>query len=779
MLSTSDHIRNGNERLIERWHFDVHGVVQGVGFRPFLFGLAREHHLCGWARNTSTGVEIELEGAANELQQFEAALTTDAPPLSHILDVTIDREWPAPVPQQDFSIRPSRLAEGRTLVSPDVATCDACLEEVLNPLERRHAYPFTNCTHCGPRFTIITDLPYDREATSMQSFAMCPACGREYADPADRRFHAQPIACRDCGPQLTLVDADGAHIDVAPTGVIDHVAEMLINGEVVGIQGLGGFHVACLASNVDAVARLRTSKFRPSKPFALMMPSIKAARRICLVSQTEAKTLSSPEAPIVLLSKRRDVLPELIAPKNDCLGVMLPYTPLHHLLMQTVDAPIVMTSGNPAGQPLCIDPEEAIEKLGEFVDAFLLHDRPIVRPCDDSVVRVIGAAADAFVQPVRRSRGYVPLPVVLPKQMALTAPVLATGGDLKNVSALGAGQSVFLTQHIGDLANPQVRDLQSSSVTDTGRMFGITPEAVVCDLHPGYASSRYAEAYAAEHDLPLHRVQHHHAHIAGCLAEYGHEGPAIGLAFDGAGYGTDGRIWGGEVLTVDGAAFERTAHLEYLPLPGGDAATRWPNRVAIAYLTHLCPEVPIDRLLNGAPERERTMVEKMVQSDLQVVRTSSMGRLFDAVAAMVGLGDEVTHEGQAAIALESLATRWGGDVAPYPFVLDGGVFRLGEMLAGIVEDVLVGIPVPQIAKRFHRTIAAISVTGVEYARRTASTPLDTVALSGGCWLNQTLMAMTEPELERSGFKVRVHRNVPANDGGLAFGQTAVFAGIVS
>ncbi len=713
MLSKPNHIRNALKS--ERWRFTIQGVVQGVGFRPFLHGLATDLGLGGWARNTSDGVEMVLSGPSERLERFEDALATEAPPLARVLDVSIRRETGAVKPVTGFRILPSRSAAGRTFVSPDVATCSACLDETLDPVERRFAYPFTNCTHCGPRFTIITDLPYDRHNTSMQGFPLCSACRSEYGRLEDRRFHAQPIACPKSGPLASLVTSEGETMGVPPTDVLPFAARMLLDGHILGVKGLGGFHIACLASSHHAVERLRRMKFRPSKPFALMVPSAEAAEAIATLSTAEALTLDSPEAPIVLLQKRPGALPDAIAPQNDCVGVMLPYTPLHHLLMRDVNAPMVFTSGNPQGEPLCIDPGEALERLGRFVDAFVMHDRPIVRPCDDSVVRVLSVPpiGGDIVQPVRRSRGYSPLPVFLPKTRALSEAALATGGDLKNVSAVGEGRSVFLSQHLGDLANLRVRDLQARPVQGLEDMFEVRPTAVLCDLHPGYASSQFGERYALERGLPVHRVQHHHAHIAGCLAEHGYLGSAIGFAYDGTGYGTDGQIWGGEILTVSGAEFQREMHLEYLPLPGGDAGTRHPHRIAIAYLEKLLPEGEWSDLFEGVDRREVELVRGMVREDVQIVQTSSLGRLFDAVAGLLALVGEVTHEGQGAIALESLANLCEDEVPPYPFVIEAGEIRLSSTLEAILEAVVF-------------TDAGIGVSDVQLARVEPSIPSPSV-----------------------------------------------------
>lgn len=780
----------------ERWRVQINGVVQGVGFRPFIHNLASQLALGGWVRNTSTGVELELQGPEPQLTRFLHHLHHDAPPLAHILSVDTQPIPLVPDDNAGLVIRTSRQhgqAEQRTLVSPDVATCRQCLDELFDTADRRFHYAFTNCTHCGPRFTIITGLPYDRPYTTMARFPLCPDCAQEYHDAADRRFHAQPVACPRCGPAVWYEPADGnpspptspkatattsnGQQQVAGSRHDDAIAaaaSCLNDGGVVALKGLGGFHLACRADNARAAHRLRTIKARPHKPLAVMVPDLETARQLGHVSAAEETLLSSPEAPIVLLRQQAQAAPmcQAISPHNGYVGVMLPYTPLHHLLLRAVAAPLIMTSGNQRGEPLCIDNDEARTQLGGGCDGFLWHDRPIARRCDDSVTMVAHVDGRSVVQPVRRSRGLAPLPVLLPRSVSLHTPLVAAGADLKNVSAVAADGYVFLSQHIGNLDNPGVRVEQEQTIADLEELFRVRPRAVVCDRHPDYASSRYARRRAQEEGLTLIEVQHHHAHIAGCLAENDQTGPAIGLSFDGTGYGSDGRIWGGEILLADLANFERALHLEYLPLPGGDAAVKRPVRIAVAYLRTLLPQVDVADLLPEVPAQELAVLDTMLAQQLNTPLTSSMGRLFDAVSALLGLCHDASHEAQAAIALEDAALRSDAD-GRYEFQLDGDKIRLAPLLAQLVTERQRGVPVPDMARRFHRTVAEMAVASASSVRAEAG--IEKVALSGGVWQNRLLLETAVPLLQQAGFEVLLHRHVPANDGGLAYGQTVVAA----
>ena len=771
---------------LTRRHLHISGVVQGVGFRPFLHNLAYELGLNGWVRNTSTGVELELQGATLQLDRFMARLKNDAPPLARILSLETQSIPLLTNQPTGLEIRPSLSESGRTLVSPDVATCSRCRQELFDPADRRYHYPFTNCTHCGPRFTIITDLPYDRPLTTMAAFPLCADCAAEYKNPDDRRFHAQPVACPACGPEIWYVSdssefrlQSALRISDSPIGdaALTAALRCMDEGGVVALKGLGGFHLACRADDSAAIQRLRVNKHRPAKPLAIMVRDVTEVAAYCHLSLAEESLLAAPEAPIVLLRKRTDtragqLAPE-IAPKNGYIGVMLPYTPLHHLLLQAAAGPLVMTSGNPKGEPLCIDNEEAVAGLSAYCDGFLLHNRPIARRCDDSVMFVAQLPNRTVTQPIRRSRGLTPVPVLLPTDLALTTALVAAGADLKNVPAVAVERHVFLTQHIGDLSNLRAREEHHRTIADFEQFFRIQPQMAVCDMHPDYASSRYARQRAEAEGLPLLEVQHHHAHIAACLAENDRSGPAIGLSFDGTGYGLDGHIWGGEVLLADLANFRRLYHLEYLPLPGGDAATRHPYRITLAYLRTLLPELDANELLPDVSPGEVSILNTMLAQKLNTPLTSSMGRLFDAVSALLGLCREATHEAEAAIALEDAALSNDFDGPAYNFELADGEIRLRPLLAGLVADRQSGVPAPAIARRFHVTIAEMGLTAALAVR--AETGVNQVALSGGVWQNRLLLELTVPRLETAGFTVLLHHLVPANDGGLAYGQVAVAA----
>lgn len=766
-----------------RWHLEVEGVVQGVGFRPFVYNLAGSLGLSGWIRNTSAGVEMEMQGSEAAIAQFLNRLGQDGPPLARILAVEKTAVPEVAGEPAGLVIRPSQAVSGRTLVSPDVATCRQCLAEMVDPADRRYHYPFTNCTHCGPRYTIITGLPYDRPLTTMAAFPLCPVCAAEYHDPADRRFHAQPVACPLCGPQVWFVRASEAAVsgdvfESAPPP-ITAAADCLAQGGIVALKGLGGFHLACRADNGSAVERLRSLKDRPAKALAIMVGDLDEARKYGEVNLVAADLLTAPEAPIVLLRKtattqaRPGLAPNLAA-GNAAIGVMLPYTPLHHLLLRAANAPLVMTSGNRRGEPLCITNEDALKGL-DGCDGFLLHNRPVARRCDDSVIMVADLGDEVVSQPVRRSRGYTPLPLLLPAALNLERPLVAAGAELKNVPAVATGRTVFLGQHVGNLSSPAVRAEHGRVIADLEQLFQVGPTAVVCDLHPDYAASGYARRRAEAEGLALIEVQHHQAHLAGCLAENGYSGRAIGLAFDGTGYGSDGRIWGGEVLLVSLSAAERLYHLEYLPLPGGEAAIHHPQRIAIAYLQRLLPEVDTAGLFPDVPAQEIRNLQMMVAQQWQTPLTSSMGRLFDAVSALLGICQVSDYEAQAAIALEQAA---GSSQATghYDFEFIGDEIRLAPLFAQLIRERQVGVAAADSARRFHHTVAemALVAAGMACDRLGGNEPA-AIALSGGVWQNRLLLELAVPRLRRAGFRVLLHRQVPANDGGLAYGQVVVAA----
>jgi len=753
----------------------VSGIVQGVGFRPFVYGLAQRHALCGWVRNSSAGVDIEVEGPSAALDAFLAALSAEAPPLSRIESVSAQE-----IPGNGFArfeIRHSHAVEGAYQpISPDVATCPECLAEVRDPSDRRYRYPFTNCTNCGPRFTIIQDIPYDRPATTMAPFAMCPDCQREYDDPLNRRFHAQPNACPVCGPRLELrpspaLDAPAGWAD-RPADPLDAARALLRAGHIVAIKGLGGFHLACDATNPAAVRALRARKGRAAKPFAVMMPDLDTVRRMCTVSEAAARALQGAERPIVLLSllPGGPIAPE-VAPGLCELGVMLPYTPLHHLLLeQTPGFPpaLVMTSGNFSEEPIATDNDDALVRLGPLADAFLLHDRAIHIRCDDSVVR----ATEGGVLPLRRSRGYAPYPLPLPFE---SPPLLATGAELKNTFCLARDAHAFVSQHIGDLANYDALRSYEHSIAHMERLFRVQPQIIAHDAHPDYLATRYA----LRRPETRIAVQHHHAHLASCLAEHKAppDEPAIGVIFDGTGLGPDGAIWGGEVLVGGYADFRRFAHLRYVPLPGGDAATLRPYRTALAHLwgAGLPWDADLPPVL-AAPPQEQAIIRQQLEKRLNAPLTSSMGRLFDAAAALCGVLQEVTYEAQAAIWLEAQADP--DETAAYPFTIarsaDGAyLFDPGPLLIALLADLRSGVPVPILSARFHNGVADLARDICLLARE--ETGIATVVLSGGVFQNATLLRAAAERLRRARFVVLTHQLVPPNDGGLALGQAAIAA----
>ncbi|MBC7226727.1 MAG: carbamoyltransferase HypF [Thermoflexales bacterium] len=767
-----------NSPLVSR-RIHITGIVQGVGFRPFVYNLATRLGLSGWVLNSSSGVEIEAVGPEAVLDEFIARLRTEAPPLARIERITVtplplshhtgEGEGGGGVGVRPFRILHSEARPGEFVpISPDVAICDDCLRELFDPRDRRYRYPFINCTNCGPRFTIIRDIPYDRPNTTMAPFVMCPDCQAEYDDPANRRFHAQPNACPVCGPRLEFRAAPDAP-PLYGEEALQAARAAIREGRIVAVKGLGGFHLACDATTDAPVARLRERKGRVDKPFAIMSFDLPTVERYCEVNEAERALLTSRQRPIVLLRRRADApISPLVAPGNRYLGVMLPYTPLHYLLLEPAEGfplALVMTSGNYSEEPIVTRNEEALEQLAALADAFLLHDREIHARCDDSVTRIFRGAE----LPIRRSRGYAPYPVHLPFSVR---PVLAVGAELKNTFCLTREQYAFLSQHIGDMENYETLRFFEDMVEQLKRTFRVEPEVVAHDLHPAYLSTRYARERAGR--LPLVPVQHHHAHIAACMAENGLAGdrPVIGVAFDGTGYGTDGAIWGGEFLIADYASFRRVAHLRYIPLPGGDAAIRRPYRTALAHLW--AAGVSWDEGLPpvaAATEAERAVLERQLVQGLNVVPTSSMGRLFDAVAALAGVRQEINYEAQAAVELEMQVAE--GVEEAYPFGV-GEEIDPAPVVRAVVEDVRDGVPVGVIAARFHNGVAAM-VREV-CLRLRAGTGLNEVALSGGVFQNITLLGKTMALLEEAGFTVYVHRLVPPNDAGISLGQ-AVIAGI--
>jgi len=747
-----------------RMRAEVQGIVQGVGFRPFVYQLAHRLHLAGFVQNTSFGVELEVQGLPDEVGAFFQALNQEAPPLAYISKV--DTFPSASNGEKEFVIRTSSGLEARTaLISPDVAVCQDCLAEMLDPSDRRYLYPFINCTNCGPRYTIIEDIPYDRHKTSMRVFSMCPRCEAEYHDPSNRRFHAQPNACPICGPRVSLLDAFGR-----PIPVDDPVAAargILKKGRILAVKGLGGFHLAVDALNSEAVRLLRQRKKREEKPLAVMAPDLRAISQFALISATEEKILTSVQRPIVLLEARRPspLAPET-APDNKYIGVMLPYTPLHYLLLQDFLA-LVMTSGNLSDEPIAVDNQEALQRLDGIADNYLVHNRNIYLRTDDSVVR----AAGSKVRQIRRSRGFVPAPIFLRRPLP---SVLAMGGELKNTICLTKGDRAFLSQHIGDLENLQTLEFFDLTVQHLERILEIKPEVLACDLHPDYLSTKMA---FSQNELEVIQVQHHHAHIVSALAEHHLDGPVIGLACDGTGYGEDGQIWGGELLVADTRSYERRGHLDYAVLPGGAAAIKEPWRMAVSLLDQAFGHEITGLKLNFLAERlEKVgLLRQIIQKRLNSPLTSSLGRLFDGVAAMIGLRDEAAFEGQAAMMLEMCCPP--GDFAPFNFDLaeiDGQlIIKFQALIRDIVQALYNGRSQAEISGRFHATVVrALS----EAARKLSlETGLKTVVLSGGCFQNQILVNGLAQALSSAGLTVYSQDQVPVNDGGLSLGQ-AVCAG---
>lgn len=769
-----------------RTRIRVAGIVQGVGFRPFVHALAAEFGLAGFVGNDETGVLIEAEGPPEALTGFVAALRDRPPALAVVTGVDVSPV--AAVGDAAFVIAPSTAHGPRTtLVSPDTATCADCLRELFDPTDRRHRYPFINCTNCGPRFTIVTGVPYDRAATTMAPFPMCADCAREYADPADRRFHAQPVCCPACGPRLRFAQAaagrpeshatrrERGFPDTDARDPITAAATALRDGAVVAVKGLGGYHLAALAADGSAVGALRSRKHREDKPFAVLAPDLATARSLAEIDAVEEQALTSRRAAIVLLRRRPGApLAPSVAPGNRYVGVLLPYTPLHHLLAGEVAAPIVLTSGNTSDEPI-VHRDADVAGLASIADAVLSHDRAIHTRADDSVVRV----EHGRVLPIRRSRGYAPEPLAL--AVPLRRPVLGCGAELKSTFCLARGPHAFLSHHIGDLENAETLRSFTEGVAHYRRLFDVEPAVVAHDLHPEYLSTKYAQEQPGVEPVG---VQHHHAHLASCLADNGEAGPVVGLACDGLGYGTDGALWGGEVMEVSLTGFRRLVHLEEVPLPGGATAIRQPWRMAAAWLRAAGidgADLPVARRNPGW-----ATVGRLLDSRVGVPVTTSVGRLFDAVAALVGVRDAVNYEGQAAIELEQAAvdesgpgpveigdSRFGGlgRVGGYPARVDGGLLYGSDLVRGVVTDLRAGVEAPLISARFHAGLADLLARAAVDA--CAGTGLDTVALSGGVFQNVLLLRLVVGRLAAAGLRVLTHSRVPPNDAGVSLGQVAV------
>ncbi len=748
----------------------VQGIVQGVGFRPFIFQLAKRFNLCGFVTNTPKGVDLEVEGDEESLEAFFEAIVHEHPPLAHISSL----DW-AEIPTKgdnDFVILESRRGEERfTLISPDVCICDDCIAELLDPQDRRFRYPFINCTNCGPRYTIIKDIPYDRATTTMNKFRMCKACHNEYHNPSNRRFHAQPNACWDCGPRTYLHDAEGKILPCEDP--VKETVALLEDGHILAIKGLGGFHLAVDASNHKAVVRLRRRKHREEKPFAIMVKDLETARQFAHVNHAEAEVLTSRQRPIVLLRKKRSHgLSSQVAPKNKYFGIMLPYTPLHYLIMQGNFPALVMTSGNMTEEPINIDNNEAFKNLRGIADYFLIHDRDIYLRSDDSVIRVI----DEIPRQIRRSRGYVHVPIFLPEKMKSLPPALGVGAELKNTICMTKDNNAFVSQHIGDLENLETYQFFELTISHLRRILEIEPRVIGYDLHPDYLSTKYVKEHSG---LPVVSIQHHHAHIVSCMVENGLDGPVIGLALDGTGLGTDGNIWGGEFLLADLVSFRRIAHLDYIPLPGGDMAAKHPWRMGLIYLYKTYQEemfqLPIPFVQRLDKNLSRLLIE-MAQKGLNSPLTSSCGRLFDAVSAILCIRGHIAYEGQAAIELEMCQV--GQDDMVYPFSIqtqgETWIMDSRDIIKAIVNDIMRGETKGRISKRFHNTM--IRMFAVMTSKISKVTGIRQIVLSGGVFQNATLLSGLTKALVGMGFKVYSHSLVPTNDGGLSLGQ-AICAGM--
>jgi len=742
----------------------VKGIVQGEGFRPFVYSLAHSLNLAGWVKNAAIGVLIEIEGPDSDIEQFCHYLSSQAPPLARIDSISQED-----IPYQGISgfvILPSDGGERDTLIAPDMAICPECLADMRDPNNRRYRYPFTNCTNCGPRFTIIESLPYDRPATTMRDFTLCDACDAEYHDPMNRRFHAQPNACPVCGPQMAFNNNEGKHV----SGDVWQLADSALKkGEILAVKGLGGYHLVCDAQNEQAVKKLRSRKYRWDKPFAVMMPNIDTIKRFCLVNDEEEFLLNSRRRPIVLLQKKKgEELAFEVAPNNARLGVMLPYTPMHYLLMEQQIA-LIMTSGNISDEPIVYQDDEAFSRLAQIADSFLINNRPIFRRCDDSVV--VFAADKARL--LRRSRGYAPQTLSFNK---VNQSILACGGEQKNTFCLTKGKKAFLSQHIGDLENLATLESFEKEIAYFQKMFAISPKVIAYDLHPEYLSTKYALDYPG--DVKTIGVQHHHAHLASVLAEAGVSEPVIGLIFDGTGYGTDGHLWGGEVLVGNAVSYSRAAHLDYVPMPGGAKAIREPWRMALSYLAATIGVEGLGKhsLVKDFPDNWQ-LLWQTTQKGINAPLTSGMGRLFDAVAACCGIGQKVNYEGQAAIELEQSIIPQTANA--YQFAIkqeqntDGYIIDWRPVFNSLIEDLASGQIIGAIAWRFHEAVINLALEICLILKEKLA--INTVALSGGVWQNIYLMEGTIKVLREAGFEVLSNSKVPTNDGGISYGQAAVAA----
>ena len=754
--------------MIRRLKIGIQGTVQGIGFRPFVYNLAHEKKLHGYVLNTSAGVDIEVEGESSKLDLFVEAIKSNRLPLAHIADI---RTTPLSVQNDEgFVIKESASRAGKiTAIPPDISICNDCLKELQDPEDRRYRYPFINCTNCGPRYTIIEDIPYDRPFTSMRNFDMCEDCMKEYTDPFNRRFHAQPNACPVCGPQVSLCDKDQKVL--TSEDPVAWTVDLLKQGNIVAVKGLGGFHLAVDAENSRAVKRLRTRKHREEKPLALMAYDMDCIRRFAHVNSEEEALLTASSRPIVILEKK---FPNSISPDvsmhNRNFGVMLPYTPLHYLLVDSDLAALVMTSGNTSQEPIAIDNADAFNRLGSIADFFLIHNRDIYLRVDDSIVRHIHAKT----RMIRHARGYAPSPIYLKRSFP---QILACGAETANTVCLTKGTHAFISQHIGDLTNLDSLNSFEHTISHLKQIFDIDPELVAYDLHPDYLSTKFAHQ---ETGVKKVGVQHHHAHIASCMTEHGIAEPVIGLAFDGTGYGTDGRIWGGEILLSRLDRFDRLAHFDYMPMPGGNAAVKEPWRMAVSYLHHAFGERLWDLklpLFRDIEKRKIQFILDMIEKGVNCPETSSLGRLFDGVSALLGIRYRVSYEGQAAVELETAATGSDGESYPFEFKKEKKTYQIPvwPIIRAVVDDMHQGIPAGDISLRFHRTLIRLFSDLCSVLREDIG--CNRAVLSGGVFQNAILLSGLSEILQENGFKVYSHSKVPSNDGGISFGQAAVAAAI--
>jgi hydrogenase maturation protein HypF len=757
-------------------------MVQSVGFRPFVYALAQRHGLNGQVLNNERGVLIDLEGEAAAIDQFAVDLEKTAPPLSRI-ELIERRDQLEPANYDDFRVVESTV-EGERLIpiSPDVATCGDCLRELFDPHDRRFRYPLINCTNCGPRFTIIEDVPYDRAKTTMREFEMCADCRAEYENPLDRRFHAEPIACAQCGPQVSLIQNSSKAESLAlGDAAIKETIRLLQSGKIVAVKGIGGYHLVCDALNEQAVSTLRLRKYREDKPFALMAPSIEVVEEYCSVSEAEKELLLSPARPIVLLERRPEAsIPESVAPRVTSLGFMLPYSPIQHLLFEKLSRPLVMTSANVSDEPICYEDGDALNRLTKIADYYLVHDRRIHMRTDDSVIRVMGNKYGRDVRApsmiVRRSRGYAPGSIKT--GFKFKRQILACGAELKNTFCLAREQYAFVSQHIGDLENLETLRSFTEGIEHFQRLFHLDPEVIAYDLHPEYLSTKYArDQDKIETKLG---VQHHHAHIASCMADNQLNGELIGVAMDGLGFGSDGRLWGGEFFVADFARAERIAHLDYMPMPGGAKAIREPWRMAAVYLQKVFGDEFTKLELPFVAEmstKSWLTLKSMIETKTNCPETSSMGRLFDAVSSLLRLRDATNYEGQAAIELEQIADRDCQKGYQFDVSADGSIIRAQNVIRSAVEDLLDGVPPRTISAKFHLAVADLIAMISRRVREERK--LNRVALSGGVFQNLLLSRLAVEQLRADGFEVFTHQRVPANDGGISLGQAAIANALIA